>query len=143
MLLRRLALTSALIVVGVLVRGQAASRSVWAGVYTDEQAKRGEALYKTNCATCHLESLRGAESAPPLVGITFASSWEGAPLADLFERMRTSMPSDAPGSLSRQQNADVLAYMLHVAEFPSGPSALTGDTRALEQIRYDTYKPGP
>jgi mono/diheme cytochrome c family protein len=137
----RLALMSALVVGGVLVRGQSTQRSVWSGVYTDEQARRGEALYKANCANCHLDSLRGAESAPPLVGITFASSWEGAPLSDLFERMRTSMPSDAPGSLSRQQNADILAYMLHVAEFPVGPAALTGETRALEQIRYDTYKP--
>jgi mono/diheme cytochrome c family protein len=136
-----LALMSALVVGGGLVRGQATQRSVWSGVYTEEQAKRGEVLYKANCATCHLESLRGAESAPPLVGITFASSWEGAPLSDLFERMRSSMPSDAPGSLSRSQNADILAYMLHVAEFPAGTTALTGETRALEQIRYDTYKP--
>lgn len=134
---------SAVIVGGVLVCAQAAQRSVWSGVYTDEQAKRGEALYKSHCSNCHLDSLRGAESAPPLVGIAFASSWEGAPLSDLFERIRTSMPSDAPGSLSRQQNADILAYMLHVAEVPTGPTALTGDTRALEQIRYDTYKPGP
>jgi len=138
---RSLVLLSALVVGGVLVRGQATQRSVWSGVYTDEQAKRGAALYKANCATCHLESLRGAESAPPLVGITFASAWEGAPLSDLFERMRSSMPSDAPGSLSRQQNADILAYMLHVAEIPAGPTPLSGETRALEQIRYDTYKP--
>ncbi len=136
-----LALMSAVVLGGVLVCAQSTQRSVWSGVYTDEQAKRGEALYKAHCATCHLDSLRGAESAPPLVGITFASSWESAPLSDLFERMRSSMPSDAPGSLSRQQNADILAYMLHVAEFPSGPTALTGDPRAMEQIRYDTYKP--
>jgi mono/diheme cytochrome c family protein len=135
------ALLSAAIVGAVAAHGQTPPRSVWAGVYTDEQAKRGEALYKAHCATCHLDSLRGAESAPPLVGLAFASAWEGAPLADLFERMRTSMPSDAPGTLSRQQNADILAYMLHVAEIPSGPVALPGETRALEQIRFDTYKP--
>jgi mono/diheme cytochrome c family protein len=138
---RCLAVTSALMMGVVLVRAQATQRSVWAGVYTDEQAKRGEALYRAHCANCHLDSLRGAESAPPLVGITFASAWEGAPLSDLFERMRTSMPSDAPGSLSRQQNADILAYMLHVAELPTGSVPLSGETRALEQIRYDTYKP--
>ena len=47
---------------------QAESRSVWDGVYTEEQARRGAALYGQECASCHGATLTGGESAPPLVG---------------------------------------------------------------------------
>ncbi len=45
-----------------------ASRSVWDGVYTDAQAKRGEALFAENCVTCHGPALEGDGEAPPLSG---------------------------------------------------------------------------
>jgi mono/diheme cytochrome c family protein len=120
-----------------------AQKSVWDGVYTDEQAKRGEALYQKYCAECHAESLTGQEQAPPLIGVSFASSWEGTPLSELFERMRTSMPEDNPGSLSRQENADVLAHMLKVGQFPAGSTPLSGDATLLSTIRYDSSRRTP
>ncbi len=120
--------------------GAQAQKSVWQGVYTEEQAKRGEALYVTYCAECHGEGLTGQEQAPALIGIAFASTWEGTPLSELFERMRTSMPEDDPGSLSRQQNADILAHMLRVGQFPAGASPLSGEVAQLALIRYESSR---
>src|SRR5205807_9097952 len=62
--------------------------SVWDGVYTDEQARRGEPLYHLRCAQCHGDKLTGGESAPPLTGGQFLSNWNGLTLDVLFERIR-------------------------------------------------------
>lgn len=113
--------------------------SVWEGVYTAAQARRGEALYTTHCGGCHGAALTGLEAAPALVGDTFNATWEGAPLADLFERIRATMPQTRPGSLTRTQNADVLAYILQVAKYPAGEREL--DAQALAGIVYHTYRP--
>lgn len=118
-----------------------ASRSVWDGVYTDEQAQRGVPLYSQYCASCHGPSLEGGEMAPGLVAGDFTSEWNGLTLGDLFERMRTSMPQNDPGGLSRQQNADILAYMLSSNKFPAGTTELARDTEMLKQIRFQAMKP--
>ena len=142
--LPRLALAAALAVsvLSITMAGQS-QKSVWDGVFTDEQAKRGEALYKTHCAECHSDALTGQEQAPALTGVSFAATWEGTKLSELFEQMRTSMPEKNPGSLSRQQNADILAHILKVGQFPAGKTPLPTDMMTLEQIRYDSYKKAP
>jgi quinoprotein glucose dehydrogenase len=118
-----------------------ATRSVWDGVYTDEQALRGERVSAAQCARCHGQTLTGAEAAPALVGDAFNANWEGVPLGDLFERIRVSMPQDAPGSLSRQQNADLIAYLLKMGKMPAGSAELATDTAALGQILYKSNRP--
>jgi len=116
--------------------------SVWDGVYTEEQSKRGQALYTKECAACHGTELSGGEEAPPLSGGTFMSNWSGLTLGQLFERIRVSMPQGSPGSLSRQQNADILAYILGFNQFPAGKTELQKDTELLKQIRFEAQKPG-
>ena len=116
-------------------------RTVWDGVYTREQAERGEKLYAQECGRCHGDDLTGVESAPALTGSSFAATWEGLPLSDLLERMRVSMPQDKPGSLSRSQNADILAHMLHISGFPAGEKPLEGQAAVLSQITFRTYRP--
>ncbi len=118
------------------------SRSVWDGVYTPEQAKRGETLYANQCASCHGATLNGGESAPPLTGGEFFSNWDGLTLGDLFERIRTTMPADHPGKLTREQDADVLAFILSVNRFPEGKSELDHRTEVLRQIKLEAVKPG-
>jgi mono/diheme cytochrome c family protein len=116
-------------------------RSVWDGVYTSGQAGRGAALYANNCASCHGSALTGGESAPPLTGGEFFSNWNGLTVGDLFERIRISMPADGPGRLTREQDADILAYMLSVSEFPPGKAEMGYQTEVLKQIRFDSAKP--
>ena len=117
------------------------TRSVWDGVYTEEQAARGEKVSAAQCARCHGQTLTGAEAAPGLVGDVFNANWEGVPLGDLFERIRVSMPLDTPGTLSRQQNADVIAYMLKLGKRPAGSIELPPDVAALGQITYLSNQP--
>jgi len=117
------------------------ARTVWDGVYTGEQAKRGEALYRQSCATCHGDALLGREMASPLTGPAFNSNWNGVMLGDLMERMRLTMPQTSPGSLSRQQNADVLAYILSVGGFPAGEKELARQTEILNTIRFLATRP--
>lgn len=117
------------------------TRSVRDGVYTEEQAKRGDALYHQECASCHGTALTGGESASPLTGDVFTANWNGLTVGDLFERMRVSMPQDKPGRLSRQQNADILAYMLSFNKFPAGSAELERETERLKQIRFEAAKP--
>jgi cytochrome c len=114
-----------------------AAISVWNGVYTDEQAKRGEGLYLRECSSCHLEDLMGTEYTPPLTVDFFVSDWGLGALTvgDLFERIRTSMPKDKPGSVSRQEYADIIAHILKLNKVPAGQKELDEDAIVLKQIR--------
>ena len=143
--MRRLLLYIVLAIVSSLcvLRAQAPSeaRSVWDGVYTEEQAKRGEAVYRKECAACHGDQLTGGESAPPLTGGAFQANWNGLTLGDLFDRIRKTMPQTKPTSLTRQQNADVLAFMLSVNKFPTGKTELYRQSEMLKEIRFETKRP--
>jgi mono/diheme cytochrome c family protein len=111
--------------------------SVWDGVYTQEQANRGKALYGQNCASCHGSALDGSGTAPPLAGADFKGNWNGQTADDLFEKMQTSMPADQPGKLSREQNADILAFLLTSNGFPAGSKELPADAAVLAKIRFE------
>ena len=130
-------ITSLCLVVGAGLITAQTTRSVWDGVYTSEQAQRGSTLYANSCASCHGSALGGGESAPPLTGGEFSSNWYGLTVGDLFERIRITMPADKPGKLTREQDADVVAYMLSVSEFPAGKTELARQTEALKQIRIE------
>jgi len=117
------------------------TRSVWEGVYTDEQAKRGEDLYRKECSSCHGETLVGGGGAAPLTGGTFLSNWNGLTVGDLYDRIRKTMPQGAVGKLSKQQDADVLAFLLSFNKFPSGKTELQKQVEFLKQIRFEATKP--
>jgi quinoprotein glucose dehydrogenase len=121
---------------------QTPSRSVWDGVYTEAQAKRGKELYGLHCLTCHGESLEGGGPAKPLVGPEFGANWNGLTMGDLLERTRVSMPLDKPGTLSRAQLADVLSFVLSANKFPAGDVELPRQPEMLSQITFLTTKPG-
>ena len=120
---------------------QPPSQSIWDGIYTEEQAKRGQALYAQECASCHGGELTGGEMAPPLAGGEFLAGWDGLTVGDLFERIRISMPQNAPGSLSGQQNADIMAFMFSTQKFPAGTTELAKDAGILKQIKFEVKKP--
>ena len=118
-----------------------APRSVWDGVYTEEQAKRGEPIYQKECAACHGDQLSGGESAPPLTGGAFLANWNGLSVGDLFDRIRKTMPQSNPGRLSRQQDADVLAFIFSRNKFPAGKTELYKQSEMLKEIRFESEKP--
>jgi len=113
-------------------------RSVWDGVYTEEQAKRGQPLYQQKCASCHGDKMTGGESAPPLTGGQFLSNWNGLTLDVLFERIRLTMPSDNPARVPKPAKADILAYLLSMNTFPPGKTELQYKPELLKQILIET-----
>jgi mono/diheme cytochrome c family protein len=125
----------------LLIAWQPGAKNIWDGVYTKEQAQRGQPLYKQYCASCHGDMLEGIEMASPLAGGEFIDRWAGQTVGELFERVRATMPRDKPGRLSREINADITAFMLSFNQFPAGQTELSRDTQALSQIRIDPVKP--
>jgi quinoprotein glucose dehydrogenase len=127
----------ALTVCAATIIAQAPAKSVSDGVYTAEQAKRGEATYKEQCAACHGDNLEGSGPMPALAGPDFAKSWKGKTAADLFDKIHGSMPATSPGSLTEKQTADLVAYMLSIAKFPAGSTELAASIDPLKDISLD------
>jgi len=113
--------------------------SVWSGVYTAAQNKRGEDLHADVCVMCHGRRLNGAGQSemppsPAIAGDTFLRKWAGRNVAALFVIVRHTMPTDAPGTLTDQQAVDTIAHMLAVSGMPAGNRELPVDQKALASI---------
>ena len=135
------AATAALLLAALANVAAQGSTTVWDGIYTTAQAERGRAAYAQSCASCHADDLRGRSTAPSLVEESFAFLWEGMSLGDLFEKTRTAMPSDRPGSLPAPTYADILAFIAQKNGYPAGAKELADDPGVLKDIRI-TAKPG-
>ncbi len=136
---RRLAALGSLVLLTAGPHSAAAARQMrttWTGVYSRAQAMRAEPVYEEQCGSCHGSDLRGGGFAPALVGSTFAGNWNGATLEGLLDRIRTTMPLAAPGSLSRAQCADILAFILSKGGFPAGEMELASQQEILKQIAF-------
>jgi hypothetical protein len=121
---------------------QGTGSSTWSGVYTEEQAKSGAAVYAKNCSECHLEDLAGDGFAPALKGPEFMNNWNTLSVGDLFERIRVSMPPSNPSSVTAKEKAEILAHILKNAGFPAGKAELASQTDALKSIKFEATKPG-
>ena len=100
--------------------------SVWDGVYSSDQADRGQKVYEATCARCHGADLTGGR-ARPLVGESFVRDWGGLTLDSVLTRAKT-MPPGAAGSLAEERYLDILAYVLSKNDFPIGTGDLTATT---------------
>jgi len=132
---------AAALLLAATISARAQQRTVWDGVYTDEQATRGEELYAGTCVKCHGATLQGnGEGALPLTGATFKSTWNGVSLGAMFDRVRLSMPQDKPATMTRQQVADLLAFILRANKFPAGKEELARQTDLLNTIVFQAEK---
>lgn len=102
------------------------ARSVLDGVYTAEQAARGEGAYQKRCATCHATS--------DFKGELFLFAWSDQGIHILYDFIRASMPEDSPGSLDRDTYSEILAYILELNSFPPGEEELPSKEAALRKI---------
>jgi S-disulfanyl-L-cysteine oxidoreductase SoxD len=119
-------------------------RTVSDGVYSEAQAVRGKTLYDAQCAFCHQPDLRGQGFAPGLVEDTFTSRWQDGNLGDLFTIVKVTMPQDKPASLTDDENAAIVAYLLQANRYPAGQEDLRPDLAALKEVvfkRPGTPKP--
>ena len=130
---------------GLEVSGPMAS--VWDGVSTETQARRGQEVYPGACGMCHGRRLNGApddpdmRSTPPLARARFLRVWEGRSLATLFEYTRATMPENNPNSLTEQEYVDIIAYMLTVGGMPAGDDELQPDPQSLARVVLEPQQP--
>lgn len=103
--------------------------SVREGVYTEEQARDGRAVFAENCSYCHAPG--------QFSGTTWLNRWSGSAVASFFELIRNTMPFDGPGRLSPRQYTEVVAYVLEMNGFPAGDERLPADREALSRIRIE------
>jgi alcohol dehydrogenase (cytochrome c) len=122
------------------VVGAQGAKSANDGIFTDAQARRGDSLYKENCATCHGDNLEGSGPMPALAGKDFLANWQGKTVGDLFDKTATTMPATAPGSLTPAQAADIISYLLASSRFKSGSVELVPKVEALQQVKIEAPK---
>jgi S-disulfanyl-L-cysteine oxidoreductase SoxD len=118
----------------------AAAKTTRDGVYGDAQAEKGEAIYGAKCVECHGPDGSGGNG-PALAGAGFDTEWDGVALSDLFDRTKLTAPASNPGSLNRDEVAALMAYLLKLNGFPSGPSDLPNAGELLKPIRYVSANP--
>ena len=120
-----------------------AASTVWDGVYTLDQAERGQDLVDQHCATCHGSNLRGSPGAPAIAGVEFLYGWDGRNLKELLDYMHAAMPPGQPGLLTDASYIDVMATMLRASGFPPAEKAeLSPGGEGLEQVKIKREKPG-
>ena len=132
--------------VGIALTGafravSAQEKTQWDGIFTAEQAKRGEMVFGDSCAPCHGPELGGSDLAPALTGADFASNWNDMKISDLFDRVSQTMPLSAPGSLTAPQYADVVSFILQKSGAPAGTTELPPKKDALTSIKFVAKKP--
>ena len=111
--------------------------SIWDGVFTDEQASRGQAAYAEACTSCHRDDLSGNEDgAPPLSGGAFLARWTDRPLSEFLFVLTETMPQDAPNSLTPTAYVDIIGFILKHNGAPPGKAELRHDTGSLGRIRF-------
>jgi mono/diheme cytochrome c family protein len=130
---------------GTAAQAGGAKASVWSGVYTAAQGKRGAEFSSGACAQCHGMNLNGAGQpdlppSPAIARAGFLRKWAGKPVAELFVYVRTQMPPDNPGTLTDQQAIDAIAHMFAVSNIPPGDKELPPDPKALADVVIEESK---
>ena len=127
-----------------------AGRLIVDGVYTGDQARRGRDQYRKRCILCHLDNGQGRQAepvivgqsleregdaeAPAIAGEAFLKKWNGQTMKALYETTSKTMPVGSAGSLSPQEYADVLAYLLELSKVPAGQQELPAAPDQLDRI---------
>ena len=115
--------TLQLLAVGICLHAPALSaqdKTADQGVYTSAQAARGEKVFEAHCVACH----RDGGTAPLLAGERFTKSFADSTLLAVFTTIQTTMPRQAPGSLTEGGYVDVVAHLLKANGYPDGMTEL-------------------
>jgi uncharacterized protein len=109
-------------------------KTIWDGVFTDQQAQRGQQVYQRACAACHLDSLQGDDVSPSLVGKGFLARFAGQSAHEMVQNLRASMPQNAPDSLGDRAYIDLVSFLLKANGSKTGSLELPLDVAELEKI---------
>jgi mono/diheme cytochrome c family protein len=108
-----------------------AKKTTWDGVFTAAQAERGKANFLAGrCGGCHKLDLSG-DRGPALKGEDFIAHWENGSVATLFDKIRETMPPNAPNETTDDAKIDIVAYLLQQNGYPAGRADLRADADSL------------
>jgi len=127
--IKRLASTAALVFLAsapALVSAQESRSDTAAGTVAPSQVQRGEKTFRSQCLECH--------ATKEFLKEDFVKSWNGRPVFELFELIRTSMPEDTPGILSRQEYLDVVTYIAKLNGAPEGHSEIAPEDSIMKAL---------
>lgn len=108
--------------------------STLAGVYSAAQATRGEAVFRKSCLECHVPTDYSGEA--------FQSKFVGGTAFDMFEQIRSSMPQNDPGSLTKEQYTDLVAYLFRLNDLPTRAADMPAVPDSLKAIKVEAKPPG-
>ncbi len=117
-----------------VVRAGAQETSVRDGVYTEAQADRGADIFSRSCAGCHETDRFIGEQMEP---------WMNQSAYRFFRAVRLTMPEEDPGSLTRQQYADIVAYIIKLNGFKPGSDELQGTDDAMRAVLLESFPSVP
>lgn len=125
--------------------GAQGTKTTWDGVYSAAQSTRGGDVYTKMCASCHKADLSGNDAldpaVPPLIAKELALSFNELTVDALADRIRTSMPKDKPNTLTPEQTADVVAFLLSKGGMPAGKTDLPSAAAGQKSITFIAIKP--
>jgi cytochrome c len=115
---------------------QDGKKTVWDGIYTVEQAKRGEQAFARACSYCHGSELDGGDdpNGPALRGPFFFRQWHDLTVAELFTFISQQMPQSDPGSLTPQTYIDIISFVFQANKMPAGDTELPPVRETLEHV---------
>jgi mono/diheme cytochrome c family protein len=104
-------------------------------LYTGGQAQQGAVLYASQCAACHGAQLEGI-AGPALTGPDFHQMAAAQHLTakSLLDVISTTMPMTAPGKLTPDQYASLVAFILQRSGYPAGDKPLSKDSANLSNL---------
>jgi polar amino acid transport system substrate-binding protein len=110
-------------------------------LYTEDQATKGSLAYNQNCAMCHgplLDGQSAGYSGPALKGADFAAPSYNFHLSDIFNFVAKLMPAATPGSLTHEQDVEIMAFILQQNGYPAGSHELAYEEaeKSKVPIRY-------
>jgi mono/diheme cytochrome c family protein len=122
-----------------------ATKTIWDGIYTEEQARRGERVFKSECSYCHRDDLAGgflddgvgrapALAGPRAFGSSLVERWKDLTLTDMVASIAATMPQQRPTSLTLQAYVDVVGYLFSKNNIPAGSVELPVDVETLGQL---------
>ena len=83
---------------------------------------------------CHLDNLQGDAVSPTLIGPTLLARFAGLSADEMVERIRSSMPQNAPDSLGDRAYVDLVSYLFKANGARAGSVELALDVAELEKI---------
>jgi mono/diheme cytochrome c family protein len=137
---QRMSLFAAVVLAGVATMAPSEltaapqAKTVWDGVYTEQQAARGSVSFAASCARCHSSEPNAGEEGKALAGAPFWQSFRESTVDHLLDFVSKSMPNGAGGTLSANTYADLVAFILSKNGLPAGSAELTKNSAAGVKI---------